>query len=143
MVRGCRARLLHPDGRHELQRGGHAKDGDGSQARAEDDGYVNFELYESGEGHHYIKFELLDGTFDPEHPEMLLYSPVPGENRLEWAGVEYLIPIALSPSPPAGFTGNADMWRNDMEGFGLWELNAWIWLSNPNGIFADRNPRVP
>ena len=50
-------------------------------AQAEDDGYVNFELYESGEGHHYIKFELLDGTFDPEHPEMLLYSPVSGEKN--------------------------------------------------------------
>jgi hypothetical protein len=112
-------------------------------AQAEADGYVNFELYESGEGHHYIKWSLLDGTFDPAQPEMLLYSPVPGENRLELAGVEYLIPIALSPNPPAGFTGDADMWRNDMEGFGLWELNVWVWLSNPNGVFADRNPRVP
>ena len=119
-----------------------AKYHDIEQAMADD--YVNFELYESGEGHHYIKWSLLDGTFDPEQPEMLLYSPVPGENRLELAGVEYLIPIAFSPDhPPAGFSGDADMWRNNMEGFGLWELNTWIWLHNPNGIFADRNPRVP
>lgn len=112
-------------------------------AQAEADGYVNFNLYETGEGHHYIKFSLLDGTFDLEQPEMLLYSPVPGENRLELAGVEYLIPIAFSSEAPAGFTGDADKWRNDMEGFGLWELNTWLWLHNPNGIFADRNPRVP
>jgi hypothetical protein len=112
-------------------------------AQAEADDYVNFELYESGEGYHYIKWSLLDGTFDPEHPEMLLYSPVPGENRMELAGVEYLIPIAYSSTPPAGFTGDADVWRNNMEGFGLWELNTWIWLHNPNGVFADRNPRVP
>ena len=112
-------------------------------AQAEADGYVSFELYESGEGFHYLKFSLLDATFDPTQPEMLLYSPVPGENRLELAGVEYLVPIALSPDAPAGFTGDADEWRNDMEGFGLWELNSWIWLHNPEGVFADRNPRVP
>jgi hypothetical protein len=111
------------------------------QAKA--DGYENFSLYESGEGHHYVNFSLIDGTFDPAHPEMLLYSPVPGEERLELAGVEYLVPTSLSPNPPAGFTGNADQWRNDMEGFGLWELNVWIWLHNPEGMFADRNPRVP
>ena len=59
---------------------------------------------------------------------MLLYSPVPGEERLELAGVEYLIPMSLSSEAPAGFTGDADVWRNDMEGFGLWELNVWLWL---------------
>jgi len=112
-----------------------------SQAEAE--GYVNFDLYESGEGFHYIKFALLDGIFDLTQPEMLLYSPVPGEDRLELAGVEYLIPMTLSTEAPAGFTGEADVWRNDMEGFGLWELNVWLWLHNPEGIFADRNPRVP
>lgn len=112
-------------------------------AAAEADGYVNFNLYESGEGFHYVKFSLIDGNFDPAEPEMLLYSPVPGEDRLELAGVEYLIPIALSAGAPAGFTGDADQWRNDMEGFGLWELNAWIWLHNPEGMFAHDNPRVP
>lgn len=112
-------------------------------AQAEADGYVNFDLYESGEGFHYVKFSLIDGNFDPAEPEMLLYSLVPGETRLELAGVEYLIPIVLSADAPAGFTGDADQWRNDMEGFGLWELNAWIWLHNPEGMFAHDNPRVP
>ncbi|HET9532250.1 MAG TPA: hypothetical protein VFQ92_17960 [Blastocatellia bacterium] len=111
--------------------------------QAEADGYVNFNLYESGEGFHYIKFSLIDDKFDPAQPEMLLYSPVPGEDRIELAGVEYLVPLSSSPNPPEGFTGNADQWRSDMEGFGLWELNVWIWLHNPNGVFADRNPRVP
>jgi hypothetical protein len=107
------------------------------------DGYEDFGLYESGEGHHYVKFSLIDGTFDPTQPEMLLYSPVPGEERLELAGVEYLVPMSLSANAPTGFTGDADQWRNDMEGFGLWELNVWLWLHNPDGMFADRNPRVP
>lgn len=111
--------------------------------QAEDDGYVNFNLYETGEGFHYIKFSLLDGTFNPAEPEILLYSPVPGENRLELAGVEYLIPLTLSSGQPDGFSGEADHWRMDAEGFGLWELNAWIWLHNPEGMFAHDNPRVP
>src|SRR5262245_30375722 len=95
-------------------------------AQAEADGYVNFNLYMSGEGYHYIKLSLLDGNFDPSQPEMLLYAPVPGEDRLQLVGVEYLVPISFSSEAPAGFTGDADEWRRDMEGFGLWELNAWI-----------------
>ena len=112
-------------------------------AQAEADGYVNFNLHLPGEGFHYIKFSLLDGNFDPEQPESLLYTLVPGENRLELAGVEYLVPTALSADAPEGFTGDADEWGHDTEGFGLWELNAWIWLHNPEGVFGHDNPRVP
>ena len=111
--------------------------------QAEADGYVNINVYESGEGLHYVNFALLDATFDPEHPEVLLYAPVPHENRMELVGVEYVIPLGLSSSAPAGFTGDADVWRENSEGLGLWELNAWIWLHNSNGIFAFHNPRVP
>ena len=112
-------------------------------AQAEADGYVNINVYESGEGLHYVNFALVDANFDPEHPEVLLYAPVPHENRMELVGVEYVIPLGLSSSAPAGFTGDADVWRENSEGLGLWELNAWIWLHNSNGIFAFHNPRVP
>ena len=111
--------------------------------QAEADGYVNINVYESGEGLHYVNFALVDGTFDPEHPEVLLYAPVPHENRMELVGVEYVIPLSLSSGAPAGFTGDSDVWRPNSEGLGLWELNAWIWLHNSNGIFAFKNPRVP
>jgi hypothetical protein len=112
-------------------------------AQAEADGYVNINVYESGEGLHYVNFALVDGTFDPEHPEVLLYAPVPNENRMELVAVEYVVPLTLSSGAPAGFTGDADVWRENSEGLGLWELNAWIWLHNSNGIFAFHNPRVP
>jgi hypothetical protein len=36
--------------------------------------------------------------FDPAHPEVL-YAPVPGEQRLQLVGVEYLVPVALSATP--------------------------------------------
>jgi hypothetical protein len=112
-------------------------------AQAEADGYININLYLPGEGFHYVKFSLIDSNFDPEQPEVLLYALVPGEGRLELVGVEYLVPLALSPESPQGFTGDADQWRSDTEGFGVWELTAWIWLHNPEGVFAHDNPRVP
>ena len=124
-----------------LARRGTARYHDIEQAEA--DGYVNINVYESGEGLHYVNFALLDGTFDPAHPEVLLYAPVPHENRMELVGVEYVIPLSLSSGAPAGFTGDADVWRENSEGLGLWELNAWIWRNNSNGIFAFKNPRVP
>ncbi|MEP6818354.1 MAG: hypothetical protein ABJA18_02400 [bacterium] len=112
-------------------------------AQAEADGYVNINIYESGEGLHYVNFSLVDSTFDPEHPEVLLYAPVPHENRMELVAVEYVVPLSLSATAPAGFTGDTDVWRENSEGLGLWELNAWIWLNNSNGIFAFKNTRVP
>ena len=112
-------------------------------AQAEADGYVNINFYEGGEGLHYVNFGLVDANFDPEHPEVLLYAPVPHENRMALVAVEYVVPLSLASSAPAGFAGDADVWRNNSEGLGLWELNAWIWLNNTNGIFAFKNPRVP
>jgi len=110
---------------------------------AEADGYVDIGLYLPGEGYHWVKSSLIDATFDPSQPEVLLYAPVSGENRLEFVGVEYLVPLDLSPNPPSGFTGDDDVWRMDSEGFGFWEVNAWIWLHNPEGVFSHDNPRVP
>lgn len=112
-------------------------------ARAEADGYVDIGLYIPGEGFHWVNTSLIDAEFDPAHPEVLLYAPVPGEARLQLIAVEYLVPLAASPTPPTGFAGTADRWRQDEEGFGLWELNAWIWEHNPNGLFTFLNPRIP
>ena len=113
-------------------------------AQAEADGYININFCEPGEGCHWLKPSLLDATFDPEQPEILLYAPTPGENRLRLVAVEYLVPLAFSPgTPPAGFTGDADPWREDSEGAGFWETSAWLWFYNPTGIFEQYNPRVP
>jgi hypothetical protein len=110
-------------------------------AQAEADGYVNINLYEPGEGFHWVNPALIDGTFDPTKPEVLLYAPVPGESHLKLVAVEYLVP--LQEPRPAGFTGPADVWREDVEEFGLWELTVWIWEHNPHGLFTYLNPRVP
>jgi hypothetical protein len=111
-------------------------------AQAVADGYVNVNDYEPGEGFHYVKFPLIDETFNPDEPEVLLYAQVPNEDRLELVAVEYAVPLPLSATPPAGFTGDADVWRENDE-IGVWEMTAWVWLHNSNGMFAHTNPRVP
>ena len=111
--------------------------------QAEADGYISIDFCEPGEGCHWLNPSLIDGNFDPKHPEILLY--VPGENGvLRLVAVEYVVPLGASPSaPPEGFSGDSDEWREDTEGAGLWELTCWIWLNNPDGLFQQHNPRVP
>jgi hypothetical protein len=109
--------------------------------QAEAEGYINLNFCEEGEGCHWLNPSLLDGVFDPTKPEILLYLPDGDSWRL--VAVEYVIPLSLSPEiAPEGFSGNADHWRRDSEGVGLWECTAWIWLHNPNGMFEQHNPRA-
>ncbi len=104
------------------------------------DGYVDGNLYTSGEGYHYINPLLIDGHFDPEQPEVLLYAARPGEDGLKLVAVEYVSPDTFPV--PEGFTGDDDVWESEPP-FPIWVLNAWIWLDNPNGTFTFLNPRVP
>ena len=93
-------------------------------------------------GQHWLLPGALAAPLDPASPAALVYEPeADGSYRL--VAVEYVVPLSLSSAAPAGFAGDADVWRNNSEGLGLWELNAWIWLNNSNGIFAFKNPRVP
>lgn len=109
--------------------------------QAEAEGYINLNFCEEGEGCHWLKPSLLDGTFDPTQPEILLY--VPDGDGWRLVAVEYAVPLSMSPGvAPAGFAGDADLWREDSEGVGLWELTVWLWLHNPNGMFEQHNPRA-
>src|SRR5215475_9860009 len=105
---------------------------------AKADGYVLASPNVPGEGFHYVNPSLIDCNFDPEHPEALLY--IPSGNGLRLIGVEYAIPIACYPNPnapPEGFAGDADEWEFMAEGRPIWARVAWLWLGNPNGIFAE------
>jgi len=117
-------------------------------AQAEADGY-QFDSCHASEACHWFNWDLYDGTFDPERPEALLYVNTPNDGwRL--VGVEYVILGTDPPQPaPEGFTGDEDApdgdeygWRYFTEGFADWELTTWIWLNNPNGMFALENPRL-
>lgn len=93
-----------------------------------------------GMGFHYGNTDLFDGVARVDKPELLLYEP--GENgRLRLVAVEYIIPYtfhARDAEPPILF--GQEFQRNDT--FQLWGLHAWVWEDNPNGIFANWNPRV-
>ncbi|MEP7381574.1 MAG: hypothetical protein ABI910_07800 [Gemmatimonadota bacterium] len=82
---------------------------------------------------------LLDGVIDPSLPDALIYAPS-DDGRLRLVGAEFAMPYAIwsDPNPPQ-FQG-ATFQREDE--FGVFALHAWVWRQNPNGIFAETNPRV-
>ena len=94
-------------------------------------------------GYHYINVGLMDGKFEMEKPEILLY--VPNEQgKLKLVAVEYAVPKVLSETPPEGFVGDEDHWHfNPNVAGGSWTLHAWVVKENPDGVFAEFNPEVP
>jgi len=107
--------------------------------RAIADGYADINVVIPNMGRHSLRATLLDAAFDLERPELLVYTP--GEPP-HLVAVEYAVPLDLAPTPPEGFSGNADVWDRNTT-FGLWTLHAWIWRHNPDGVFAPMNPLVP
>lgn len=91
-----------------------------------------------GMGYHYVNTTLLDGHVDVETPEALLYEPEKN-GKLRLVAVEYVIPKAAwtSDEPPVLFGQSFKLNK-----FDLWALHVWVWEDNPDGLFADWNPRV-
>ena len=88
----------------------------------------------------YVHFgRLMDGAIDPHAPDALIYEPT-RNGRLRLVGVEFALPYALwnQPHPPT-FLG-ATFQREDE--FGVFALHVWVWRNNPDGLFAEANPRV-
>ncbi|MDX5340836.1 MAG: hypothetical protein LPK25_17550 [Cyclobacteriaceae bacterium] len=97
-----------------------------------------------GMGFHYVNFGWIDGEFDPYQPEALLYE-MDHHGNMHLVGVEYIVvteawegeeiphfgsqifDIALAPYPLP---------------FDNYQLHAWVWKGNPNGIFTMFNPNV-
>jgi hypothetical protein len=104
------------------------------------DGYVDINVVVPHMGHHYMNPGYLDGNFEINKPEILVYSPHPVTGNMRLVAVEYAIPN--TEPQPEGFTGSYDVWDNNT-GFGLWLLHAWVWEYNPDGVFTGMNPNVP
>jgi hypothetical protein len=100
-------------------------------------------------GVHFVNFALVDGK-QPEAkaPEALIYEVRDG--RAQLVGVEYIIPVeawhpAADESPVPVLEGQVFHFNESPNRFGLpafYELHVWAWRDNPNGTFADWNPRV-
>jgi hypothetical protein len=78
---------------------------------------------------------ILDGQIDPSTPDALIYEP--HEDGLKLVGVEFAVLDAGQDAPK--FMG-ATFQREDE--FGVFGLHVWVWRDNPNGLFAETNPRV-
>ena len=128
---------LGPDTNHEIARARNATAKFHDFDRAE--GY-EFLHCVPGEGLEYVNWSLVDCTFDIEHPEALHY--VEQGNGLKLVGVEYVVPTACTATAPEGFTGDADEWEFEAEGLPIWALRVALWLPNPEGMFAEHNPRI-
>ncbi len=91
-------------------------------------------------GIHYINAAYLDDQPPVvAEPEALIYEPMPG-GRLRLVGVEY-----ITLAGPAVLEGHLLNYTGSANRYGLpefWELHVWAWKNNPNGTFADWNPRV-
>ncbi len=135
------------------------------------DGYRKIGTDFPGMGEHWINIGLLfDGKFEAAHPEVLTYVVVSGRPRL--LGVAYILPLLKGEAPPdwpvakekwhdhyrtiedetelprhqlAGHDHAMDMGAmsnaNDEPRMAM--LHAWLWLDNPDGIFAADNWALP
>ena len=97
-------------------------------------------------GQHYVNFDLVgDPAIDPLRPEALVYEPqANGKYRLvalEWVRVG---PVT-NPAPtvlgrPMLHVGSGNRYGIEPDGF--YERHYWLYKANPDGAFADWNPRV-
>ncbi len=102
-----------------------------------------------GMGYHYTNPALIgDPSVDPSKPEVLLYAPKPN-GTLKLVAVEYLVVDADQDLSTDGDRPNlfGVPFNGPMAGHepGMpihYDLHVWIFKGNPNGVFADFNPKV-
>jgi hypothetical protein len=82
---------------------------------------------------------LMDGVIDPESPDALIYEPA-ANGTLHLVGVEFAIPKAMWTGAQLPTFLGATFQSEDE--FGVYALHAWVWRNNPEGLFAETNPRV-
>jgi hypothetical protein len=92
-----------------------------------------------GQGLHYGRTDLIDGTVTALEPELVMYEPQ-ADGSLQLLAVEYIVPFAqwTSETPPTVM--GESLHRN--EALELWVHHVWLWRENPSGMHADWNPNV-
>jgi hypothetical protein len=76
-------------------------------ADAERAGYIEVTPFVPLIGAHYLNPAIVDGTFDPAHPEMLLYDGTNPASKI--VGLSYF--VSSTAGAPAGFAGPNDHWH--------------------------------
>ena len=99
-------------------------------------------------GLHFVNFPLVaDGKIDATKPEIVLYEPA-SNGRLRITGADFLVLAAdwdkTHTSAPE-LNGQFFHFFDAPNRFGLppfYTLHVWAWKDNPQGTFANWNPRV-
>jgi len=99
-------------------------------------------------GVHFINGPLVgDAELDPTRPEALVYEPKP-DGRMRLVAVEFVVIAevwnAANPAPPQ-LMGQLFHLTDSPNRFGLpafYSLHVWAWRDNPQGTFANWNPKV-
>jgi hypothetical protein len=101
-------------------------------------------------GMHFLNPKLLgDGDVNVNHPEIILYEPLPN-GGLRLTGADFLVDAAewhANPDHkgPPELMGQLFHLFESPNRFGLpafYTLHVWAWKDNPNGTFTNWNPKV-
>jgi hypothetical protein len=97
-----------------------------------------------GMGYHYVNFaEAMNPASSPTKPDVLLYAPSPSGPRL--VGVEWIVFDADQDMATVEHHSVLGQAFNGPMTHGLpvhYDLHAWVWQANPEGVFEDFNPTV-
>jgi hypothetical protein len=94
---------------------------------------------EGGMGFHYVNQSLVDPVFDPMKPEALVYAPK-SNGQLKLVALEYIVIDVDQPAPT--FDGQPFDVGGTPVPVDHWSLHAWLFESNPSGVFNPWNPAV-
>jgi hypothetical protein len=93
-----------------------------------------------GQGLHYAKQDLIDGTVSVLEPELVMYEPQQ-DGSLDLLAVEYIVPFDQWADSTMAPMAHGEMFHRN-EALSLWVLHVWLWRDNPAGLHADWNPTV-
>jgi hypothetical protein len=96
-------------------------------------------------GVHFVNLTVTGPKPDPMRPNVLIYEP--HGKKLRLVAVEWLVPLAAAKERPTLF---GQPFQGPMEGheplipkdFLHYDLHAWLFKDNPNGMFSATNPKV-
>ncbi len=140
-------------------------------ADAEKAGYKMVTRYYPGIAAHYMKFDIVDGTFELTEPEMLLFDGDLPTSTI--AGLSYYIMKPGTNEPAFGYTGNNDHYHRHLglcskdgvvvagsstseadcaalggtkgDGSAAWMSHVWVvpGCESDWGLFSGANPKLP
>ena len=104
----------------------------------------HMEYPKGGMGIHFVNLTV-QGPLDPKKPNVLIYEPV--GDKLELVAAEWLVPVTVAKERPVLF---GQPFQGPMEGheplipqgFVHYDLHAWLFKDNPNGMFSPTNPDI-